>query len=59
MSIFCHEIRTINYGQALSAFRNVIVHDYLGVDLPLTWEIVKNDLPVLKSQIQVILKQYV
>lgn len=24
----------------IAAFRNVIVHDYLGVDLPLIWEIV-------------------
>lgn len=40
----------------IAAFRNVAVHDYLGIDLKQTWDIVENDLPVLKRQIEAILR---
>lgn len=40
----------------LSAFRNVVVHDYLGVSLDRIWDIVENDLPKLREHIAVILK---
>lgn len=40
----------------LSAFRNVVVHDYLGISLSRVWDIVENDLPGLKKQIAIILK---
>jgi uncharacterized protein with HEPN domain len=36
-------------------FRNVLVHDYLGINLNRVWEIVENDLPGLKQKIQTIL----
>ncbi len=38
----------------IAAFRNVAVHDYLGIDLKQTWDIVADDLPVLKRQIEVV-----
>ena len=31
--------------------RNVLVHEYFGVDSNLVWEIVKNDLPDLKEKV--------
>jgi uncharacterized protein with HEPN domain len=40
----------------LSAFRNVVVHDYLGISLHRVWDIVENDLPGLKKSIMVILE---
>lgn len=40
----------------LSAFRNVVVHDYLGISLSRVWDIVESDLPSLKEHISVILK---
>ena len=40
----------------LSAFRNVMVHDYLGISLNRVWDIVKSDLPRLKQSIAAILK---
>ncbi len=40
----------------IAAFRNVATHDYLGIDLKQVWEIVENDLPVLKRQIDIIVK---
>jgi uncharacterized protein with HEPN domain len=36
----------------IAAFRNVLVHDYLGVDLERIWEITQNDVPVLKSTVE-------
>jgi uncharacterized protein with HEPN domain len=35
----------------ISAFRNVVVHDYLGIELDRIWDIVERDLPILKIQI--------
>ena len=37
--------------RTIAAFRNVLVHDYLGVDLEKTWEIVQRDVPRLKGTI--------
>ena len=34
--------------RGLSGFRNVLVHDYLGVDLDLVFRIVEHDVPRLK-----------
>ena len=31
--------------------RNILIHEYFGVDLDLTWEVVNQDLPELKEQI--------
>ncbi len=39
----------------ISAFRNVLVHDYLGINLEQIWSVVKQDLPILREQIQTIL----
>lgn len=36
----------------LSAFRNVLVHDYLGIDLDQIWIIVVRDVPELKIKIE-------
>jgi uncharacterized protein with HEPN domain len=35
----------------IAGFRNILVHDYLGVDLEKVWAIVSNDLPILKEAI--------
>lgn len=43
--------------KALSAFRNVLVHDYLGVDLSLVYRSVTSDLPILKLAVQKLLTQ--
>lgn len=41
----------------IAGFRNVLVHDYLGVDPDRVWEILQNDLPQLKSSMQHILDE--
>ena len=36
--------------------RNILVHDYVRIDYEVLWETAKDDLPVLKKQIQKILE---
>ncbi len=33
-------------------FRNILVHEYFGVDLEIVWQVVNHDLPVLLSVIK-------
>ena len=40
----------------IAAFRQVAVHDYLGIDLAQIWDIVADDLPKLDQQIAAILQ---
>jgi uncharacterized protein with HEPN domain len=40
--------------RSVSAFRNVVVHHYLGLDLNVTWDIIERDLPELKAQMKAI-----
>jgi len=39
------------------AMRNVLVHEYFGVDLHEVWKTVERDLPSLKRQIEALVKQ--
>ncbi len=39
----------------VAGLRDIIIHAYFKVDLDLTWEIIKDDLPKLKRNIQKIL----
>jgi uncharacterized protein with HEPN domain len=36
----------------IRGFRNVLVHDYLGVDLKRVWNILEHDLPRLKAAVE-------
>ncbi|MBI4731189.1 MAG: DUF86 domain-containing protein [Chloroflexi bacterium] len=36
----------------IRGFRNVLVHDYLGVDLMRVWNTLENDLPRLKAAVE-------
>jgi uncharacterized protein with HEPN domain len=38
--------------RGLAGFRNVLVHDYLGVSVPRVWEVVKRDLPAVKLALE-------
>lgn len=37
------------------SFRNVLVHQYFGIDLEAVWEVVARDLPELKNKVLEIL----
>ena len=43
--------------RAIAGFRNVLVHDYLGINLVRVWEIVSVHLPVLGTQMEAIRQQ--
>jgi uncharacterized protein with HEPN domain len=42
--------------RGIAGFRNVLVHDYLGINLDRVWEIIENDLKQLTTKIDGILK---
>jgi len=37
--------------------RNILVHDYFGIDVNVVWAVVERDLPDLKLQIETILRE--
>lgn len=39
----------------IGAYRNVLVHDYLGIDLDAVWDITQKDLPKLAKAVKAIL----
>jgi uncharacterized protein with HEPN domain len=53
---FCQQHPEIPWAQIIS-MRNILVHEYFGVDLNEIWKAVEQDLPVLKLQIQSLLDQ--
>jgi uncharacterized protein with HEPN domain len=41
----------------ISGFRNILVHDYLGVDLDMIWSVVEQELPALEKALTKIQQQ--
>jgi uncharacterized protein with HEPN domain len=52
---FKHNLRTVNWKQ-IKGLRNFIVHNYEGVDYIILFDTLKNDLPILKSELEHYLK---
>jgi len=40
----------------IAGFQNVLVHDYLGIDIEQVWNILEKDLPELKRQVEKLLQ---
>jgi uncharacterized protein with HEPN domain len=37
-------------------FRNILAHNYFGIDAEEVWQIIQNDLPLLKTQLKELIK---
>lgn len=54
-SSFKKKYPEINWRE-MAGMRDVVIHQYFGVDLDTVWEVVKKDLPKLKKKISKLLK---
>lgn len=41
--------------QDIKDFRNILIHEYFGIDSEIVWKIIQDDLPILSSAIREIL----
>ena len=39
----------------IKGFRNLVAHDYLGIDAEEVWQIIKDKIPTLKSEIKTLI----
>lgn len=53
---FKNKYPQINWREIIG-MRDIIVHEYFDVDLAVVWDTIKNDIPILKKQIQEILEE--
>lgn len=42
--------------RGITALRNVLIHEYFGVDLEAVWRVVRNRIPVLKRSVEQLLR---
>ena len=42
--------------QDIKDFRNLLIHEYFGIDLEIVWKIIQDDLPVLMNAVREIVR---
>ncbi len=42
----------------ITGLRNVLIHEYFGIDAKLVWQILNADIPILKTKIESILQSF-
>jgi uncharacterized protein with HEPN domain len=45
--------------QVLKNVRNVLIHEYFGIDYDIVWESIKNDIPLLKEKVMFIMSSHI
>ena len=53
---FCSKHPSVKW-KRLAGLRDVLIHDYFGVDIGLVWRVVKQDVPELKTEITALLQK--
>ncbi len=41
----------------MAGIRDVIIHDYFGIDFEIVWDTIKTDIPILKDWMKIILEK--
>jgi len=36
----------------IKGMRNRLIHEYFGIDLPMVWNVIKNELPSFKNELE-------
>ena len=42
----------------IAGTRDKLIHDYIGVNLPVVWRTIQDDLPILIGQLEILLKDF-
>lgn len=48
--------QSVEWGK-LTSFRNVLIHEYFGMDTDILWDVIQNKLPELQKQMKDIIKK--